>query len=456
MLSNILIVEDEARMRQVVAMMLSDLDVQLFEAADGVEALSLFERETIDLILTDLKLPRLGGMEILDQIKERSPETPVIIMTAFGSIDNAVEAIRHGAFDYVTKPFKEERLRSCVHKALRISRLTSEVRHLREEVQGRYAFANIVGASPRLRESMRLAGEVSRTDTTVLLTGESGTGKELFSRAIHINSPRANGPFLPVNCAAIPAGLLEAELFGYERGAFTGAVQRKKGRFEQATGGTLFLDEISDMELGVQAKLLRVIESRQFERLGGDKAIRADVRIIAATNRDLTKMVEEGRFREDLYYRINVFPIRLPPLRDRREDIERLCEFFLGEFSRTFGRRTPALAARALDKLRGHHWRGNVRELRNVLERAMILAGDDQITNRHIILDETQESPVGLASLDQILAEAIRARGVNLEEVERTCIRQAMECAGYNVSKAARLLGLSRATLRYRLERLGQ
>ena len=300
MLSNILIVEDETRMRQVVAMMLSDLDLQIFEAIDGIEAMAVFERETIHLILTDLKLPRMTGMEVLDQVKQRSPETPVIIMTAFGSIDNAIEAIRHGAFDYVTKPFKEERLRSCVHKALQISRLTSEVRYLREEVEGRYAFDNIVGNSPRICEIMRLAGEVSRTDTTVLLTGESGTGKELLSRAIHINSPRASGPFLPVNCAAIPSGLLEAELFGYERGAFTGAVQRKKGRFELASGGTIFLDEISDMELGIQAKLLRVIESRQFERLGGDKSIRADVRIIAATNRDLARMVEEGQFREDL------------------------------------------------------------------------------------------------------------------------------------------------------------
>jgi DNA-binding NtrC family response regulator len=444
-------------MRQVVAMMLSDLDAQIFEAADGVEALALFERETIHLILTDLKLPRLGGMEVLDQIKARAPETPVIIMTAYGSIDNAIEAIRHGAFDYVTKPFKEERLRSCVHKALRISRLTSEVRYLREEVEGRYAFANIIGASPRLRESMRLAGEVSRTDTTVLLSGESGTGKELFSRAIHINSPRASGPFLPVNCAAIPSGLLEAELFGHERGAFTGAVQRKKGRFELASGGTLFLDEISDMELGVQAKLLRVIESRQFERLGGDKSIRADVRLIAATNRDLARMVEEGRFREDLYYRINVFPIRLPPLRDRREDIEPLCEFFLRDFGRAFGRKTPTLAARALDKLCGHPWRGNVRELRNVLERAVILAGDEQqIASRHIILDQTQEAAIGSVSLEQVLAKAIRERGINLEEIERACIRQAMACSGDNVSRAARRLGLSRATLRYRLERLGQ
>ncbi len=454
MLNNILIVEDETRMRQVVAMMLSDLDLQIFEAIDGVEAMAVFERETIHLILTDLKLPRMTGMEVLDQVKERSPETPVIIMTAFGSIDNAIEAIRHGAFDYVTKPFKEERLRSCVHKALQISRLTSEVRYLREEVEGRYAFDNIVGRSPRICEIMRLAGEVSRTDTTVLLTGESGTGKELLSRAIHINSPRASGPFLPVNCAAIPSGLLEAELFGYERGAFTGAVQRKKGRFELASGGTIFLDEISDMELGIQAKLLRVIESRQFERLGGDKSIRADVRIIAATNRDLARMVEEGQFREDLYYRINVFPIRLPPLRERREDIEPLCDFFLSEFSRAFGRKAPTLAAKALDKLREHRWKGNVRELRNVLERAMILAGDEQIASRHIILDEAQETHAGPVDLQQTLIQAIRDQGINLEEIEKACIRQAMEREGHNVSRAARLLGLSRATLRYRLERL--
>ena len=300
-------------MREVIVMLLSDLDLQIFEAADGAEALEIFERETIHMVITDLKLPKKSGMEVLEYVKEKKQEVPVIVITAFGSIDNAVDAIRLGAFDYVTKPFKEERLRSCVQKAMQISLLTSEIKYLRQEIEGRYNFNNIVGNSTQICEIMRLAGEVSRTDTTVLITGESGTGKELLSRATHINSTRSNGPFLPVNCAAIPSALLEAELFGYERGAFTGAHQLKKGKFELASGGTLFLDEIGDMEPEVQAKLLRVLESRHFERLGGDKSIHADVRIIAATNKDLRKMVGERSFREDLYYRINVFPIRIPP-----------------------------------------------------------------------------------------------------------------------------------------------
>jgi len=453
LLTQILIVEDETRMREVVGMMLSDLDAQIIEAADGLEAIEIFERETVHLVITDLKLPKKTGMEVLGAIKERKPEIPVIIITAFGSIDNAVEAIRLGAFDYVTKPFKEERLRSCVQKALQISRLTSEVKYLRQEIEGQYNFNKIIGNSPQICEILRLAGEVSHTDTTVLITGESGTGKELLSRATHFNSPRSNGPFLPVNCAAIPSTLLEAELFGHERGAFTGAHQRKKGKFEQASGGTIFLDEIGDMELDVQAKLLRVLESRRFERLGGDKTIKTDVRIIVATNKDLRKLVAERRFREDLFYRINVFPIRIPPLRERKDDIPLLADYFLKEFSAAFGRKAPILTEKSMQKLVDNPWKGNIRELRNVLERAMILSGGDRITCRHVILGEDQNRP-GSLNIDEIISQAIRKNGINLEELENSCIRQAMEFTNQNVSKAARKLGLTRATLRYRLEKM--
>jgi DNA-binding NtrC family response regulator len=441
-------------MREVIVMLLSDLDLQIFEAADGAEALEIFERETIHMVITDLKLPKKSGMEVLKYVKEKKQEVPVIVITAFGSIDNAVDAIRLGAFDYVTKPFKEERLRSCVQKAMQISLLTSEIKYLRQEIEGRYNFNNIVGNSTQICEIMRLAGEVSRTDTTVLITGESGTGKELLSRATHINSTRSNGPFLPVNCAAIPSALLEAELFGYERGAFTGAHQLKKGKFELASGGTLFLDEIGDMEPEVQAKLLRVLESRHFERLGGDKSIHADVRIIAATNKDLRKMVGERSFREDLYYRINVFPIRIPPLRERRDDIPLLACYFLKEFSGAFGRKPPILTDKAMEKLHNYQWKGNIRELRNVLERAMILSGGDQVTCRHVLLNETLERPLGTVNIDQIVSQAIKENGIDLEKLESTCIKQAMEISNHNVSKAARKLGLSRATLRYRLEKL--
>jgi len=455
LLTNVLITEDETRMREVIIMLLSDMEINIFEAADGAEAIEIFENENIHLVITDLKLPKKNGMEVLSHVKENKSEVPVIIITAYGSIDNAVTAIQEGAFDYVTKPFKEDRLRSCVKKALQISKLTYEVKYLRQEIEGKYNFNNIVGDSPEICEILRLAGDVSKTDTTVLITGESGTGKELLSRATHINSPRSKGPFLPVNCAAIPSALLEAELFGYERGAFTGAQQRKKGKFEIASGGTLFLDEIGDMELDVQAKFLRVLESQQFERLGGDKTIQADVRIIAATNNDLVEMVAEKRFREDLYYRVSVFPIRIPPLRERRDDIPLLSQYFVEKFSKTFGRKVPTLSDKVIEMLFNHPWKGNIRELKNVLERAMILAKGDRITRRHVVLNETHEKPVRSMNIDQIVSLLIKDYRVGLEDLEAKCIELALDSSNHNVSRAARLLGLSRATLRYRLEKTG-
>ena len=455
-MTNLLIVEDETRMREVIMMLLSDLPLQMYEARDGAEAVEIFDSETIHLVITDLKLPKKCGMEVLNHVKEAKPEVPVIIITAFGSIDNAVEAIRLGAFDYVTKPFTEDKLRSCVEKAMQISQLTSEVKYLRSEIESRYTFNNIIGNSSEICEILRLAGEVSHTDTTVLITGESGTGKELLSRATHLNSPRSKGPFLPVNCAAIPNTLLEAELFGYERGAFTGAQQLKKGKFEIASGGTLFLDEIGDMEPDVQAKFLRVLESKSFERLGGGKPIQTDVRIIAATNKDLEAMVREKKFREDLYYRISVFPIRIPPLRERRDDIPLLTRHFIKEFATAFGRRPPVMSDKVMEMLYHHPWKGNIRELRNVLERAMILAKGEKITSRHVILHESHNKPLGELELDQIVKLLVFDHRVGLEEVERRCIHYAMEVAGNNVSKAARLLGLSRATLRYRLDARSQ
>lgn len=455
-MSNVLLVEDEARMREVIKMLLSDLHLTIFEAEDGQKALELFASETIQMVITDLKLPKTGGMQLLNQIKETNPEVPVIVITAFGSIDNAVEAIHQGAFDYITKPFTEDKLRSCVKKAMQISRLTSEVQYLRKEIAGRYTFDNIVGNSSEICEILRLAGEVAPTETTVLLRGESGTGKELLSRATHLNSSRAERPFLPVNCAAIPATLLEAELFGHEKGAFTGATQMKKGKFELAAGGTLFLDEIGDMELDVQAKFLRVLEQKSIERLGGTRIIPTDVRIIAATNKNLEEMVQAKSFREDLYYRISVFPIHIPPLRERPDDIEPLCNYFIKEFSQTFGRRPPQLSDKVLEMFQNHPWKGNIRELRNVLERAMILSKGDRITSSHVILSGTGAGgkPIDQMGFGQIIELLLRKHRVGLEELERKYIRHAMEEAGHNVSRAARLLGLSRATLRYRLDKM--
>lgn len=451
---NLLLIEDETRMREVIKMLLSDLPLHIYEACDGKEAIDIFDTETIQMVITDLKLPQIGGMAVLNHIKETKPEVPVIIITAFGSIDNAVEAIRLGAFDYVTKPFTEDKLQSCIKKAMQISSLTSEVKYLRKEIEGKYTFDNIIGNSKAICKILELAGEVSHTNTTVLITGESGTGKELLSRATHINSSRSKGPFLPVNCAAIPSTLLEAELFGYERGAFTGAHKRKKGKFELAHGGTLFLDEIGDMTLDVQAKFLRVLESKNFERLGGSETIQTSVRIIAATNKELEKMVQEGTFREDLYYRISIFPVRIPPLRERRDDIPLLCDYFIKEFSAAFGRRQPCTSDKVDEMLYNHPWKGNIRELRNVLERAMILVKGERITARHIILDESHGKPLGELNLQQIVSLLMRDHRVGLQDLEKVYIDYAMDASGSNVSKAARLLGLSRATLRYRLDKM--
>ena len=454
--ANVLLVEDETRMRQVIAMQLSDLDLHIHEAVDGEQAIDIFENETIHLVITDLKLPKINGMEVLNFIKEKDPEIPVIVITAYGSIENAVKAIQKGAFDYVTKPFKEERLRSSVIKALKISRLTSEIRYLRQEIEDRYTFKNIVGDSPEICDVLKLAGSVSNTDTTVLITGESGTGKELLSRATHINSPRSSGPFLTINCAAIPSALLEAELFGSEKGAFTGAHKRTKGKFEVASGGTLFLDEIGDMKLDVQAKLLRILETRQFERLGGTKTIKSDVRIIAATNQNLEEMVREKFFREDLFYRINVFPIHIPPLRERKEDIPKLSNHFIQEFSKAFGRKPPELSDKAIKKLMQYPWKGNIRELKNVLERAMILCKGYQITSHHVILNESQEKSFKQINMDTLIPMIINDHGLSLDDLENYCIKYAMQTSNSNVSRAARFLGLSRATLRYRLEKINE
>ncbi len=453
MAANVLLVEDEEKMRQLIVMQLSDMDLNIHEAGDGEQAMEIFENETIHLVITDLKLPKINGMEVLQTIKEKDPEIPIIVITAYGSIENAVKAIQKGAFDYVTKPFKEEKLRSSLIKALQISRLTYEIRYLRQEIEDQYTFKNIVGDSTRICDVLKLAGSVSDTNTTVLITGESGTGKELLSRATHINSPRSNGPFLTVNCAAIPTSLLEAELFGYEKGAFTGAQKRTKGKFEVASGGTLFLDEIGDMELDVQAKLLRILETQEFERLGGGKTITADVRIIAATNKDLEEMIDKKEFREDLFYRINVFPIHIPPLRERKEDIPKLSSHFIHNFSKAFGQKPPDISEKAIQKLIRYPWKGNIRELKNVIERAMILCKGSQITSNHIILNESQEKLFEPINIEALIPMMVNDQGFRLEDLENYCIKYAMKASDNNVSRAARLLGLSRATLRYRINK---
>ncbi len=452
----IAIVDDEARMRRSLTMLLSDLEANFIEAADGHEALSIWEQDIPDVVITDLKMPKLSGMELLREIKKRDPDVPVIVITAYGSIENAVEAMKEGAFDYITKPFDEKKILPCVENALRMRRLISEVRYLRKEIEGKYNFENIVGQSAAICKVLEMAGQVAKSDTTVLITGESGTGKELVSRAIHFNSARSSDPFVAVNCAAIPPSLLEAELFGFEKGAFTGAVRQKKGRFELASGGTIFLDEISDMPLDIQAGLLRVIEEQEFERLGGTRTIKVNVRVIAATNKDLASLVTRGQFREDLYHRINVFPIHLPPLRERPEDIPLLAKHFMTEIGASLGKKPVRLTDSALNALMEQRWPGNVRELRNIIERALILCQGEAITRNHLIFNE----PVSAKRMDRIDLEelcsvALDQTDFSLEQLEERLLKLAMERAGHNVSRAARLLGMTRATLRYRLEKFG-
>jgi DNA-binding NtrC family response regulator len=452
----ILIVDDEPNMRRSLGLLLADLDADLVDAEDGVAALERLGEQEVHLVITDLKMPGMGGIELLHRMRDGWPEVPVIILTAFGSIESAVDAIREGAFDYVTKPFREGELKLVIRRALQVGSVLHENRLLRDEIVGRHDFSKIIGTSPAIVESLRLAGEVAGAETTVLLHGESGTGKELFARAIHYNSPRRSGPFVAVNCAAIPDALLESELFGHERGAFTGADRRKAGRFEAAAGGTLFLDEIGDMSPAVQAKLLRVLEDRSFERLGDNRRIEADVRILCATNRDLREAVREGGFRADLFYRVTAYPLRLPPLRERREDIVPIARAVLAELATQVGKRIRGFDEEARAAMEANDWPGNVRELRNSVERAVILARGDRITARDLFPSEAPASPrpsraAGTAAPVLELPEG----GLRLEDVERDLVRQAFERAEGNVSRAARLLGLSRATMRYRLRKFG-
>ena len=444
--ARILIVDDEENMRRSLRLLLSDLDVEVVEAPDGESALATLAAGGVDLVVSDLRMPGIDGRELLRRSRALRPDVPVILITAYGTIESAVDAIREGAFDYVPKPFRENELKLVIERALAMSTVLRENRQLRAELERRHDFSRIIGTSPAIVECLRLAGEVAETDTTVLLLGESGTGKEVFARAIHWNSARRGGPFVAVNCAALPESLLESELFGHERGAFTGADRRRDGRFRAADGGTLFLDEIGDMSPKVQAKLLRVLEDRTYERLGGDRRLKADVRIVCATHRDLKAMVEAGELREDLWYRISAYPIRLPPLRDRREDVLPIARAALEELGRQMGKRLEGFDDDARRRLETHAWPGNVRELRNAIERAAILAKGPRIGVGDLMLD-------ALAAPADDGAFLLPATGLDLAELERSLIDQALERTDGNVSAAARLLGLTRAQLRYRLSK---
>jgi len=444
--SRILVVDDEYLIRWSLQQNLVEHGYDVLIAASAEEGLAFMEREEPDLALLDIQLPGMSGMDLLRVIKEKHPQCAVVMVTATSDLAVAVRAMKDGAFDYIPKPFNLDEVRLVVDKALETRRLREEVSRLREKESLRFGFGNFTYKSPVMASIVEVARKIALSDTaTVLLTGESGTGKDLLAQAIHYESRRRDMPFMPLNCTALPRELMESELFGHEKGAFTDAKSLKKGLFEIADGGTLFLDEIGDMDLSLQAKLLRILESRTFKRVGGTRDISVDVRVIAATNRDLEERIREKGFREDLYYRLNVLPISIPPLRERREDIVPLAERFLGEFSRDLGkevRRIEPGAARAMEE---YPWPGNVRELRNIMERAMILTTGKSLGEEDLALKRPGETAPAPGTLDTL----------DLEVMERRLINEALSRSRGNQSGAAKLLGISRDTLRYRMKKHG-
>jgi len=450
MIPRLLLVTNEPTTREGITVEIAGLGIDVVHAKNGEAALAILAEDHVDGVITGLKLEGMDGLALLKKIQELDEALPVILVTAYGTISAAVQAMKEGAFDFIEKPFVQDDVRRTVEKALAMTRLVAENRMLREELERVYDFSAIIGTSPRVVEIMRLAGDVAVTNATALITGESGTGKELLARAIHYNSPRVGHPFVAINCATLPENLLESELFGYEPGAFTGAEKRKIGRYELAEGGTLFLDEIGEMSLAVQVKLLRVLEEREFSRLGGTETLSADVRLIVATNRDLVDLVEKRQFRDDLYYRINVFPIAIPPLRERTQDIMPLARHFLLELMERTGKVVTDVRPEARKILMNYGWPGNVRELRNVLERAVILTQDNTITPEHlpVRLQEERAAPADVTI-------SLPPQGISIADVEKTLLEQALDRSRHNKSQAARLLGLSRAKLRYRLKKHG-
>ncbi len=445
--ADILIVEDEQNIRTALSTMVEKRGHRPRTAATGEEALALLEESPTDLVVTDLRMPGMGGMEFLRCVKGKYPDTEVVVMTAFGSVETAVEAMRLGAYDYLTKPIDRDRFPVILEKALERHSLAAENRALRDRLDTRIRFQSLIGESRAMHEIYNLIEMVASSDATVLLMGESGTGKELVAKAIHQKSGRSTGPFVSVNCGALPENLLESELFGYERGAFTGATHTKVGRFELADGGTLFLDEVGELSLKSQVDFLRVLETKEFRRLGGTKLIKVDTRIIAATNRNLAEAVTAERFREDLYYRLNVVPIQLPPLRNRADDVALLAEQFLDEFARQHHRNPKELSREAMRLLRLYAWPGNIRQLRNVIERCVVTVREDLIKPEHLP-EEIQ------ASREEVRTMLVTL-GSSLEEIERDVIKRTLAEVTNHREKAAKLLGISLRALQYKIKAYG-
>jgi len=455
--ARLLVVEDADALRRGIVRALREIWGDVEEEPSGERAVArLTDRsaEPYDVVLTDLRLPGVDGVEVLRAARDRDERTSVVLMTAFGSVETAVEAMRLGAFDFVQKPIDLDQLEARVARAVAHSRLLREVSSLRAERVARYAPDQVIGESAALRAAVELARRVAPTRSTVLVTGETGTGKEVIAGLVHGFSRRAEAPFVKVNCAALPETLLESELFGHERGAFTGADRARVGRFEQANSGTLFLDEIADMSPATQAKLLRVLQDQEFQRLGGTRAIRTDVRIVAATNQDLEAAIQAGRFREDLYFRLNVISIHLPPLRERPEDVVALAHHFLEEFGRDLGRPRTGFTGAALERIRAHPWPGNVRELRNAVERAVLMADGARIDASDIGLSDT--APLAArAGAQGELGGLLAGVDLSLEAMERALVQEALRRSRWVQKDAAKLLGVTRRKLNYMIARMG-
>jgi DNA-binding NtrC family response regulator len=443
----VLIVEDEEKLRRVLELQVASAGFEVDKAATAEQALKAVDRA--DLVLTDLRLPGMNGLDLLSHIRRQNSLVPVIVMTAFGTIETAVEAMKSGATDFLLKPFSLDHLMTVVNKAMEVRALRDENRQLREELGRRYEFDNIIGRSGAMQEIFAAITRVAPTRATVLLAGESGVGKDLIARAIHFHSPRRDRPLVKINCTALPENLMESELFGFEKGAFTGAVASKPGKFEQADTGTVFLDEIGDVPASIQVKLLRVLQEREFERLGSNVTRHIDVRVVAATNQDLRAALEQGTFREDLYYRLNVVPLNIPPLRERKEDIPFLATHFIQKLAADAGSKVDSITEAAMEKLLAYHWPGNVRELENVIERSLVMAAGTKLDAPDIRL-ETAPRPRAQSGEPSFLPE-----GMSLDQYEQELIREALRRAGGNKSQAARLLGLTRNALRYRLSQMG-
>lgn len=453
-MDKILVVDDEKSMRDFLAIVLKKDGYYVATASDGEEAVGMVQKDIFDLVITDIKMSKLSGLEVLRAVKEMSPQTIVLMITAFASTETAVEAMKEGAYDYIMKPFQIDEVKLIIKNALERKKLQEENTRLRRELKDQAAFENIVGKGEKMQKVLDLVYKVADSNSNILIFGESGTGKELIARGIHFNSRRRDKPFVTVNCSALPETLLESELFGHMKGSFTGAVANKEGLFEVAHEGTLFLDEIGETSLAIQVKLLRVLQEREFRRIGGTKDIKVDVRIIAATNKDLEKAVAQGTFREDLYYRLDVIPVYLPPLRARLDDIPLLAEYFLQKFSQKLGKSIRSITPDSISLLMAQEWKGNVRELENVMERAVALATGDQITPQ--LLQECLQKPTPSR---EVLPTELPNEGMDLEHfignMEKDLLLKALQRSKGIKKEAARLLGLNFRSFRYRLEKYG-